>query len=82
MNTIFETIAQLESQLARVKAELHFVRESEAFRCGAEYERHRIIRLILVRIQNIEDRSECCSHSDFRRAELVALRNAITDVES
>lgn len=82
MNTIFETIAQLESQLARVKAELHFVRESEAFRCGAEYERHRIVRMILERLQILEDRADVCTSSDFRRVELVALRQAILEVES
>jgi hypothetical protein len=76
--SIFEAIATLENELARAKAELLFIRDSEAFRCGVSQERHRIEQLILIRMDAL---SNWTPHQAgmIRRNELANLREAILE---
>lgn len=79
--SIFDAISTLEHELARAKAELLFIRESETFKTGAEYERHRITGMILQRIEALANSGATIESAKIRRDELIRLREIILEAE-
>lgn len=78
---IYSSLEEIELTLAKIRAELQFERDSNAFRAGVRHERERIVALVIHRIEALDNWTPA-SAAMTRKQELYLLRDALLEVEN